>query len=179
VSVTTQNLYEQTLVLRSQIGDASAFRELLTLYSPRLLRFVRKMLLSAPELVEDVTQEIWIRIHHSLPTLVDAGKFGPWAFRIARDRVYREFRRRKLPMGSLDEADREAAPVAEEPSIDTEEIQRGLDTLSPEHREVLMLRYFEEMDYESIARITGATLGTIRSRLHYAKCALRRAFQLL
>ena len=82
-------------------------------------------------------------------------------------------------MGSLDEADREAVPVAEEPSIDTEEIQRGLDALSPEHREVLVLRYFEEMDYESIARITGTTLGTIRSRLHYAKCALRRAFQLL
>jgi RNA polymerase sigma-70 factor, ECF subfamily len=179
VSVSTQHLYEQTLVLRSQIGDAAAFRELLALHSPRLLRFVRKMLLSAPELVEDVTQEIWIRIHRSLPSLSDAGKFLPWAFRIARDRVYREFRRRKVPMGSLDEADGEAMPVAEEWSIDPEEIQRGLDALSPEHREVLVLRYFEEMDYESIARITGATLGTIRSRLHYAKCALRRAFQLL
>ena len=179
MSVFTQHLYEQTLVLRCQLGDTEAFRELLTLHSPRLLRFVRKMLLSAPDRVEDITQEIWIRIHHSLPTLVDAGKFLPWAFRIARDRVYREFRQRKLPMGSLDEADREAVPVAEEPSIDTEEIQRGLDALSPEHREVLVLRYFEEMDYESIARITGTTLGTIRSRLHYAKCALRRAFQLL
>ena len=167
------------VVARARGGDTEAFRELLTLHSPRLLRFVRKMLLSAPDLVEDVTQEIWIRIHHSLPTLVDAGKFLPWAFRIARDRVYREFRRRKLPMGSLEEADREAIPVAEELPIDTEEIQRGLEALSPEHREVLVLRYFEEMDYESIARITGATLGTIRSRLHYAKCALRRTFQLL
>jgi RNA polymerase sigma-70 factor, ECF subfamily len=53
-------------------------------------------------------------------------------------------------------------------------LQRGLDTLSPEHREVLVLRYYEDLDYDAIARITGVTLGTIRSRLHYAKCALRR-----
>jgi RNA polymerase sigma-70 factor (ECF subfamily) len=64
-----------------------------------------------------------------------------------------------------------------EPAVEPEELQHCLAILSPEHREVLMLRFFEEMDYEEIARVTGSTLGTVRSRIHYAKRALRRAFE--
>src|SRR5258708_40282787 len=89
-------IYEQTLVVRSQIGDESAFEELLKAYGPRLLQFTRKMMQSAPEIVEDLNQEIWLAIYRGLPGLLDTTKFRPWAFRIARDRVYKEFRRRKL-----------------------------------------------------------------------------------
>jgi Sigma-70 region 2 len=87
VSATPQQLYEQTLVLRSQIGDETAFRELLELYGPHLLRYTRKMMESSPTLVEDLVQEIWVAIYRGLPGLLDAGKFRPWAFRIARDKV--------------------------------------------------------------------------------------------
>ena len=67
---------------------------------------------------------------------------------------------------------------AEDPSpIDREELQRALDILSPDHREVLVLRFLEEMDYEEIAHITGSTLGTVRSRLHYGKRALRTVLE--
>jgi RNA polymerase sigma-70 factor, ECF subfamily len=173
-SITTQQLIEQTLILRSQLQDEAAFRELLRLYAPRVLRFVQHLLRSAPELADDVAQEIWIRAYHALPRLGDAARFRPWLFRIARDRVFREFRRRKLPVQVLEESHSEMRAGEAEPAFDAEELQRGLETLSPEHREVLVLRYYEDLDYDAIARITGVTLGTIRSRLHYAKCALRR-----
>ena len=52
-----------------------------------------------------------------------------------------------------------------------------MDLLGPEHREVLVLRFLEEMSYEDIARVAGCELGTVRSRLHYAKRALRRALE--
>ena len=70
-------------------------------------------------------------------------------------------------------------PVTDEssPMIGIEELKRGLDTLSPEHREVLMLCFIEEMSYEEIARVTNATLGTVRSRIHYAKRALKTALE--
>ena len=54
-----------------------------------------------------------------------------------------------------------------------ERIHAALDELAPEHREVLVLRYVEDMTYEEIARVVGCEVGTVRSRLHYAKRALR------
>jgi len=178
VSSITQQLYEQTLVLRSQIGDEAAFRELLTLYGPHLLRFTRKMMESSPGQVEDLTQEIWVAIFRGLPGLLDASKFRPWAFRVARDRIYREYRRRKIIVEPIDDCE-ELLPDAEEATVavDAEELHRGLGRIPPEQREVLVLRFFEEMSYEEIARVTGRTLGTVRSRIHYAKRALKNALE--
>jgi RNA polymerase sigma-70 factor (ECF subfamily) len=168
------------LVVRSQIGDESAFEELLKAYGPRLLQFTRKMMQSAPHIVEDLNQDIWLSIYRGLPGLLDASKFRPWAFRIARDRVYKEFRRRKLLVEPLPETETEAFSEGEDTSpINREELQRALNILSPEHREVLVLRFIEEMNYEEIAQITGNTLGTVRSRLHYGKRALKTVLQKL
>jgi RNA polymerase sigma-70 factor (ECF subfamily) len=175
----TQQLYEQTLVLRSQLGDEPAFQELLGLHGPRLFLFTRKMMQTSPDLVEDITQEIWLAIYRGLPGLLDVSKFRPWAFRIARDRIYREYRRRKIAMERLEENHAEAMAEADEvnASLDIEELHRGLDTISPEHREVLVLCFLEEMTYEEIASVTGSALGTVRSRIHYAKRALRTALE--
>jgi RNA polymerase sigma-70 factor (ECF subfamily) len=178
VSITTQQLYEQTLVLRSQIGDEAAFRELLELYGPHLLSFTRKMI-ESPQTVDDLTQEIWVAIYRGLPSLLEAGKFRPWAFRIARDRIYREYRRRKIIVQPLNEDELEALPRNEETSVMMEagELQQSLGLITPDQREVLVLRFFEEMSYEEIARVTGCTLGTVRSRIHYAKRALKNAVE--
>src|SRR6266576_28481 len=176
--VSPETLYEQILVIRSQIGDEAAFRELLQCYGPRLLRFTERMMQSSPGQVADVAQETWIAIYRALPRLLDAAKFRPWAFRIARDRIYREYRRRKLPLQSLDEAQLENLPEAAlNGAVDREELHRCLHTLSPEHREALMLRFFEEMSYEEIARVTGSSVGTVRSRIHYGKQALKKAWE--
>jgi RNA polymerase sigma-70 factor (ECF subfamily) len=179
VSAHTQQLYEQMLVIRSQIGDDVAFQELLTLYGPHLLLFTRKMMQSSPHLVEDISQEIWLAIYKGLPGLLNVSKFRPWAFRIARDRIYREYRRRKIAQQPLEESHAEEMWETGETNalVDVEELYRGLHTLSPEHREVLMLCFFEELSYEEIAGVTGSTLGTVRSRIHYAKRALKIALE--
>ena len=174
-----QQLYEQTLVVRSQLGDEAAFQELLSLHGQRLLRFTRQMMSSAPDRVEDLTQDIWVAIYRGLPSLREADKFRPWAFRIARDRIHREHRRRKLPLLALDENGVEeiAEAVPGDAAPDLEAIRLGLDALSPGHREVLVLHFLEGMSYEDIARVTGSALGTVRSRLHYGKLALKRALE--
>jgi RNA polymerase sigma-70 factor (ECF subfamily) len=177
VSAIPQQLYEQTLVLRSQIGDEAAFRELLELHGPHLLRYTRKMMESSPTLVEDLVQEIWVAIYRGLPGLLDAGKFRAWAFRIARDRVYRVYRRRKIAFEPLGE-DESMEPVeVREEAADAEQLQRGLALIPPQQREVLMLRFFVEMSYEEIARVMGCTLGTVRSRIYYAKQSLKNALE--
>jgi RNA polymerase sigma-70 factor (ECF subfamily) len=60
---------------------------------------------------------------------------------------------------------------------DAEHVHTALGLIAPEHREVLLLRFVEEMSYEDIARVTGCQLGTVRSRIHYAKRALRRVME--
>jgi RNA polymerase sigma-70 factor (ECF subfamily) len=176
---TPEQLYEQTLVIRSQIGDETAFTELLTLYGPRLLVFTQRMMQSSPERVADLTQEIWVTIYRALPGLLDAGKFRAWAFRIARDRVYREYRRRKLPVQPLDATLVAELSEAEEvfTAADREQLHHCLAAISPEHREVLLLRFCEDLSYGEIARVTGASVGTIRSRIHYGKMALKKAWK--
>lgn len=179
MAVTPEQLYEQTLVLRSQTGDEAAFAELLTIHGPRLLRFTQRMMQSSPEQVADVTQEIWVAIFRALPRLQDVGKFHPWAFRIARDRIFREYRRRKQPLQSLDEtvhAELTESEVAFT-AADSEQLRHCLNLLTPEHREALVLRFLDDMSYEDIARVTSASVGTIRSRIYYGKRALRAAWE--
>lgn len=177
MSATPQQLYEQTLVIRSQIGDQAAFQELLELHGPHLFRYARKMMESAPAHVEDLVQEIWLAIYRGLPGLLDAGKFRPWAFRIARDRIYREYRKRKIAVQPLTEEDSTELPESREETMNAEELHQGLALIGPQQREVLMLRFFEEMSYVEIARVTGCALGTVRSRIHYAKLALKDALK--
>ncbi len=167
------------LVIRSQIGDELAFQELMTLYGPHLLVFTRKMLPTSHHLAEDLNQEIWLAIYRGLPGLLDAGKFRPWAFRITRDRIYREYRRRKITEQPLEEShvETQGETGGSDAVVDVEELHRGLDAISPVHREVLLFCFFEELSYEEIAGVTGSTLGSVRSRIHYAKRALRTALE--
>ena len=177
--ITSKQLYEQTLVIRSQIGDEAAFAELLKLYGPRLLLFTQRMLQSSPEQIADVTQDTWVAIFRGLPRLLDVSKFKPWAFRIARDQVFREYRRRKLLVQPLDGEILEETPNQDDSltAADLEQLHHCLGSISPEHREALILRFLEEMDYEEIARATGVTVGTVRSRIHYAKQALKNIWK--
>lgn len=172
-----EQAYELTLVLRSQLGDEAAFEELLRKYSPRLRFYVGKMLHERHEHSEDLLQEIWLNVYRALSKLRDATAFRAWLFSIARARVCREFRRGEVALRSLRESEWEAVAADSENSlgVDTEEVRLKLDRLSTEHREALVLRFLEDMSYEEIARVTGSTLGTVRSRIHYAKQALRRA----
>ena len=176
---TPEALYEQTLVIRSQLGDEAAFEKLLHQHGPRLLRFTERMMQSSPESVADVVQEIWIAIYRALPRLLDVSKFRSWAFRIARDRIYREYRRRQWPVRAVEEAQLAdvPGPVEMDAGIDREAVHRCLDLISPEQREALVLRFFEEMSYEEIAAITGSSIGTVRSRIHYGKAALKEAWK--
>jgi RNA polymerase sigma-70 factor, ECF subfamily len=167
-------LYERVLVLRCQARDEAAFAELVGRYQPRLRYYLRKMLRDGPA-AEDALQDVWLSVFRAVPRLADAGAFRAWVYRIARDRAAREFRDRRPPHRALGEVEPPGGSADEVPftAEDVERVHAALDELSPEHREVLVLRYVEGMTYEEVARVGGSPVGTVRSRLHYAKEALR------
>jgi RNA polymerase sigma-70 factor, ECF subfamily len=171
-------LYERILVLRCQTGDEEAFAELVQRYRPRLLYYLRKMLREFHR-AEDALQEVWLDVLRAIKRLKDAGAFRAWVYRIARDRAYRELRKSHLRTQRLErvEAIDESAEDAEFTPEDAAQIHAALDELSAEHREVAVLQFIECMSYEEIAGIVGCPIGTVRSRLHYAKRSLRAALE--
>src|SRR5688572_30451781 len=119
------------------MGDEAAFEELLRQYSPRLRFYVAKMLGEKHERADDLLQEIWLSVFRALPRLNDAAAFRAWLFRIARDRVSREFRRARLKFDSLEGTEIEecAAESEGDEPVDAEVVRRQLAKLSPEHCE--------------------------------------------
>jgi len=173
----TERLYERLLVLRFQAGDEDAFGELVARYQPRLRYYFRRML-PREDQVDDVLQDVWLAAFRALPRLADPAALAAWLYRIARDKASVQWRGRP-PERLLDVSD-----LVEEPSQnnefrqeDAQEIHAGLDQLTPEQREILVLRFLEDMTYEQIAKVTSCPIGTVRSRLYYAKSALRQAIE--
>jgi RNA polymerase sigma-70 factor, ECF subfamily len=173
----TDRLYERLLVLRCQTGEATAFGEVVERFGPRLRYYLGQMI-ERRDQVDDLLQEVWLTVFRKVATLKEPAAFAAWLYRIARDKA--AFQRRKRRREILVEEADFAACVGDGEEFsadDAEQIHTGLAKLAGEHREVLILRFLEEMNYEEIARVTDCPVGTVRSRLHYAKGALRREIE--
>jgi RNA polymerase sigma-70 factor (ECF subfamily) len=172
-----ERLFERLLVLRCQTGDEDAYRELVGRFGPRLRYFLRK-LVGQIDRADDLAQEVWIDVLRQLPRLKDTGAFTTWMYRIAHGKAMLFWRRNgRAPVTIPDVewiAEKEDDTFSAE---DAASIHAGLDKLEPAQREVLVLRFLEEMSYEEIGQIVECPLGTVRSRIHYAKAALRRMLE--
>jgi len=178
VNDSARRIWEMMLVIRCQAGDDGAFEELMRAMQPRLSYFVERRAGGGRD-AGDLLQDVWIDVYRRLPSLKEPKAFRAWLYRIVRNRIISASRRvtlatRPLPEGGRDEP---AGPGPETRSRDSELLHRALHQLSPEHREVLVLRFLEGMGNEEIAVAIDCPEGTVRSRIHYAKRALRRAME--
>ncbi|MFA6175671.1 MAG: RNA polymerase sigma factor [Phycisphaerae bacterium] len=164
----------EELVHRCRKGQRSAFEELFEIYQPRLKYYVRRID-SGNAGVDDILQDIWLTVLKEIQKLKDAKVFAVWLYHIARNKVYDGFRR-KDRFVSLPEENDFPVSVGSEPAFDAddaEKLHKALNELKPHHREVLTLCFIEQMPYQSIADVIGCSIGTVRSRIFYAKQSLR------
>ena len=174
-----KRLYEQILVLRCQTGDETAFAQLVERYGPRIRYYLQKAF-GRRDGAEDAWQDVWFTVFRKVRGLADPGAFTPWLYQIARRRAYDLLRQQRPSCRPVEEAEQVTDPGAEALDFSPEDGQRihaALDELTLEHREVLVLRFLEDMAYEDIAAVTGCQVGTVKSRLWYAKRALRRVLE--
>jgi len=177
---------EEILVLKAQLGEEEAFVELVRRYQPRLLYYVRRLVQSA-DLAEDVTQNVWAIVFRKLPGLKVEKAFSVWLYRIARAQAVNVIREESHYAELPDDYDAAEDSGIEEGAEDEEvfsplaaaRIHRALERLAPEHREVLTLRFMENMSYEAISEVVGRRPGTVKSRIYYAKRALRKEMEAL
>ena len=168
----------ERIVHRCQDGERTAFEELFEMYQPRLKYYVRR-LDSGSANIDDTLQDIWLTVFKKIDKLKDVRSFNVWLYRIARNKVYDRFRRkdRYVPLPEDDEfpVSGSAEPVFD--ANDAEKLHIALNKLKPYHREVLTLSFIEQMPYQSIADVVGCSIGTVRSRIFYAKQSLRKEME--
>lgn len=167
--------------------EAGLIDELIVRYQHRLLRYLL-FLTGNRELADDLFQDVWMRVLVRGAQFNGQARFETWLFTIARNLVIDH--RRKRVMASLDElvecgadddrpmsfevADGEPTPFDRFASLeDREHIAAALLELDTLHREVLVLRFHEEMSLEEIAKVTRAPLSTVKSRLYRGLAMIR------
>jgi RNA polymerase sigma-70 factor (ECF subfamily) len=124
---------------------------------------------------DDATQQAIVRIWRELPRLRDSDRFDGWAYRILVNSCYAEVRRvkrgREIPgFGEEPMAPDDAITVA-----DRDRLERGFGRLSAEQRAVLVLQHYLDLELPEIAAMLGVPLGTVKSRSHAARRAMRAA----
>src|SRR5262245_11062787 len=166
----------ELLALRCRRGDRPALDELIRTWEPRLLYFIRRLVRDEADAF-DVLQAAWVRILNGIGSLSDARSLAPWLYRIARNTALSHLRSMATAQESLDDQPAAFASLQADGQFDfadAEQVHRGLLSLSLPHREVLTLFFLEEMSVEEVASVFGVPPGTVKSRLHYAKRALRK-----
>jgi RNA polymerase sigma-70 factor (ECF subfamily) len=161
------------LVLRCQAGDERAFTQLFDWFGERSLRYLRGLVGDA---ADDVQQEVWLSVYRNISSLAKPGAFRTWLFSTTRHRALDYLRGEKRERELLEDVAEEMREASDESALDAR-VDAALDAaiteLSPAHREVLLLRYRNNMSYAEIALVVGAPIGTVRTRLHHAKRRLQ------
>ena len=165
------------MVVLAQQGDRDAFCRLVDLYDKRLLYFVRRIVGETDEAL-DILQAVWLTVHRGLRKLKSQYAFRVWVYRIAHAQAVSELRRKSKRPVLIEDIETIQTPdttsVENEVFDNAELVHVALQDLSVDHRRVLTLRFLEDMTNDEIAEVVGCSSGTIKSRLHYAKNALRR-----
>ncbi len=168
------------MVLRCQTGDERAFRQLLEWFGERTLSYLEGLV--GRDDAEDVHQEVWLSVYRGIRTLHNPGAFRTWLFRTTRHHAIDLLRRYKRNQRLIELAAVEvmvSEEVEQQPDIGIDPdvvLDAVLSELSPAHREVMLLRFKDELSYAEIAMVVGCPVGTVRTRLHHAK---RKLYQLL
>lgn len=168
---------EKDLICRAARGDAEAFRQLVEAYQTPAYRLAARM--CGPDSAEDVTQEAFLAAWRALPEFRGDCRFSTWLYRLVSNAAIDCLRREKKHRDTGDVDDLELpdggpSPQEQAEQSDTRDaVRRALDRLSPEHRQVLLLRFMQELDYGEIARALNVSEGTVKSRINRAKSKLR------
>ena len=172
-----QLLRERVLVLRAQVGDREAFDQLVTLYQERLMYYVHRLVQDWHQ-SRDILQQVWLDVFRMLGKLQSPNAFRVWLYRIAHHRAVTHIRRQRVESDAREQLALEAVDSEDWNDLDLLEnadmVHYALNKVSIVHREIMTLRFLEEMDVKDIACVMQSSEGTAKSRLHYARIAMRR-----
>lgn len=181
---------ERLLIARLKDRDEQAFNEVVRTHGDKVFSLVYRMIGNRAE-AEDLAQEVFVTVFKTVDSFRSESKFSTWLLRIAANQCKNRIKylaRRRTDGGGLDDmpeermADEGRAPVqghidAPDVLLEAAELetlmQQAIGTLDEEHRLLIVLRDVEELSYEEIGEVAGLPEGTIKSRLHRARMAIK------
>lgn len=180
---------DQSLIDACRAGRTEAFGVLVSRYQDRLYPTILR-LAGCAEDTQDLMQEAFLLAFQKLDRFHGDSSFYTWVYRIAVNLTLSGHRRRRAAARWRDEVRGQTLELAcdpreNDPSAPLERgerdraIQDALSALAPEHRAVVVMKEFDGLHYDEIAAMLGVPVGTVRSRLHRARCELRDRLQSL
>ncbi|OLC43073.1 MAG: hypothetical protein AUH75_03435 [Gemmatimonadetes bacterium 13_1_40CM_4_65_7] len=166
------------LVRRVRGGDIAAYGALVARYRDRLGRYAVHMI-GDREDAEEALQDAFVRAYRSLARCDDPGRFGAWLYGILVNRCRtvgaRASRRRRLFVRNTESAPDASADADLVDRLGWDDaVNRALARLAPENREAFLLKHVEDLEYEEIARVTGAGISALKMRVKRAREQLQR-----
>lgn len=169
---------DPAIVDRARGGDREAFSAIAFEVSDGLFAVAHRMLRDF-DAAADALQVALVRMWRDLPSLSDPARFEGWAYRVLIRACHDALRARR-PIGAQLHLVDDRRAIVTDHAIDVEareELDHAFRRLTPEQRAILVLQYYRDMKLEDIAVLLQIPIGTVRSRLHYAKKALRSALE--
>ena len=168
---------KEPLVAACQAGDMDSFRLLYRKHVDKVRGLLHRLV--EPQNIDDLTQEVFVKVWKSLPKLETSAYLSTWIYRITTNVAYDHLRSRRRMVPTEDLSACEALPAEEhEAPLGTKEmIAHGLRQLSFDHRTVIILFEIEGLTVEEIAAVIQKPAGTVKSRLSHARARLLAAFE--
>lgn len=166
----------EELIRKIARGEEKALRELIRAMQGRVYAYCLS-LVACQEDAEELTLEVFYQVWRSAKSFKGQSRATTWLFGIARNLCMNHLRKKRVQFIELMEGDAVYNPEEEEPDYDPEAIRRAMERLSPAHREVLYLAFYEELSYGEIASLLGIPENTVKTRVFHAKKKLKELLE--
>ncbi len=174
-----KNRDDNDLITRYVEGDAAAFEVLYWRYRQPVFNYINRQVVSKA-LAEDIFQEVWLRVIHSIEQFETNRSFSAWVFQIAHNRLIDHWRGQKPQADEHELEHIEASVDVERHTFISDCIERFIDLLerlNPDQREAFVLQQESGFSLEQIAGVMGTGRETIKSRLRYAMKFLKQGLE--
>ncbi|MDH3702959.1 MAG: sigma-70 family RNA polymerase sigma factor [Alphaproteobacteria bacterium] len=179
-----QSSLDDGALVAAALRDKQAFSMIVRRYEPPLSRYIRRLLGTSGQSVDDVLQDVFIKVYVNLNDYDRSRPFSPWIYRIARNEAMSFLRKRRTEpyLLSGEEGMLMLERVLDEPTV-LEVLERSrigtwirklIAGLDPSYRDVFVLRYLEEKSYEEISEILEMPMGTVATYINRGKRRLKR-----
>jgi RNA polymerase sigma-70 factor, ECF subfamily len=170
---------EQKLIERCRSGEDTAFSELVDAYKDLVYGLIHRMI-SDRSMVDDLAQDVFLKIHRGMPYFRGEARLSTWIFRIVQN-VCTQARTRRSPEVSLDGASPGHEPGSKDVAFQDIELrdrlQKAMEQLSPTYRMLVAAHYLRGVQYEALAEALNIPLGTVKTHLYRAKRRLRELLE--